>query len=317
MRETADQGRPGVRRDIEFRSGGDIVRGWLYTPDEGEGPFPTVVMAGGWCYVKEIVQPHYADMFADHGIAAVLFDYRNFGDSDGERRQHIDPHMQIEDYRNAISFAETLDEVDEKRIGSWGLSYSGGHSLILAAIDSRVKVAVSQIPVIDGYLNMRLANGTVHFRRLEAALLEARRRLFTTGEDTMVPHFTRDAESEISAWPNADGYELFEGFRRTVAPNYSLDATAESIDLLMQYDVRPFAKRIVDTPTLVIVAENDDVTLWDEAMVAYQSIPTSAKEFVIIDKSDHLALYSNQTLLERAAAAATRWFVERLVPLGR
>jgi len=304
-----------MRRDIEFQSGTDTVRGWLYTPDEGEGPFPTVVMAGGWCYVKEIVQPHYAEMFAKNGMAAVLFDYRNFGDSDGARRQHIDPHMQIEDYRNAISFAETLDEVDSSRIGSWGLSYSGGHSLILAAIEPRVKVAVSQIPVIDGWLNMRLANGTVHFRRLEEALLEARRKKFRTGEDTMIPHFTLDSEKEISAWPNADGYELFEGFRKTVAPNYSLDATAESIDLLMQYDVRPYIKRIIDTPTLVIVAENDDITLWDEAMQVYQAIPTAKKKLTVIDKSDHLALYSNQSLLERAAAAATGWFVERLVSL--
>ncbi len=301
-----------MRRDIEFQSNGDTIRGWFYTPDTGDGPFPTVVMAGGWCYVKEIVQPHYAEMFATNGMAAVLFDYRNFGDSGGERRQHIDPHMQLDDYRNAISYAETLEEVDANRIGAWGLSYSGGHSLILAAIDSRVKVAVSQIPVIDGWLNMRLANGTVDFRRLEAALLAARRKKFESGDDTMIPHFTLDTAKEISAWPNADGYELFEGFRKTVAPNYSLDATAESIDLLMQYDVRPLVKRIIDTPTLVIVAENDDITLWDEAMAAYQSIPTAKKKLVVIDKSDHLALYSNQVLLERAAAAATEWFVERL-----
>lgn len=305
-----------MRRDIEFSSGGETVRGWLYTPDQGSGPFPTVVMAGGWCYVKEIVQPHYAEMFAQNGIAAVLFDYRNFGDSGGSRRQHIDPQMQIEDYRNAISFAESQDELDASRIGAWGLSYSGGHSLILAAIDSRVKVAVSQIPVIDGWLNMRLANGTVHFRRLEAALLESRRRKFESGEETMIPHFSLDPVNEISAWPNADGYHLFEGFRESDAPNYSLDATAESIELLMQYDVRPFVARIINTPTLVIVAENDDITLWDEAMAAYQAIPTSKKQLTVIDKSDHLALYSDRALLTRAARAATEWFVANLIPAG-
>ena len=47
-----------MRRDVEFVSGGETVRGWLYTPDGGEGPFPCVVMAGGWCYVKELVQHH-------------------------------------------------------------------------------------------------------------------------------------------------------------------------------------------------------------------------------------------------------------------
>src|SRR5439155_8867501 len=101
-----------MKRDIEFLSGGETVRGWLYTPDDATEPCPVIVMAGGWCYVKELVQPHVAQQFADAGLAAALFDYRNFGSSDGKRRQHIDPNAQLEDYRNAISFAEVLDEVD-------------------------------------------------------------------------------------------------------------------------------------------------------------------------------------------------------------
>lgn len=306
-----------VRRDIEFKSEGTTVRGWLYTPDQGEGPFPTVVMAGGWCYVKEIVQPHYAEMFATNGLAAILFDYRNFGDSDGARRQHIDPAMQIEDYRNAISFAETLSEVDASRIGVWGLSYSGGHSLVLAAIDSRVRCAVSQIPVVDGYLNMRLAHGTVNFRRLEKAILEARRKRFITGEDTHVPHFTLDTATEISAWPFPEGHPIFLDFQQTVAPNYDFNATLESVDLLMFYDVKPFLPRIVDTPTLVIVAEHDDITLWDEEIAAYNAIPTAKKKLVVIEKSNHLALYSQHELLLQCASAATDWFVDRLVSRGQ
>jgi len=306
-----------VRRDIEFESAGTTVRGWLYLPDGAEGPFPTVVMAGGWCYVKEIVQPHYAEVFAENGFAAVLFDYRNFGESDGDRRQHIDPNLQIADYRNAISYAEALDEVDEDRIGVWGLSYSGGHSLVLAAIDARVKCAVSQIPVVDGYLNVRLNNGTVNFRRLQKAILDARRRRYLTGQETFVPHFTLDTSQEISAWPFPEGHQVFLTFQQTVAPNYDFNATLESVDLLMSYNVKPFLPRIVNTPTLVIVAEHDDITLWDEEIGAYNAIPTAKKKLVVIDKSDHLALYSNQSLLMQCATAATDWFLEQLVPLGK
>ena len=126
-----------MQQVIEFKSAGETIRGWLFTPDGATGPFPTIIMAGGWCYVKELVQPDYAKTFADAGLAAILFDYRNFGASDGERRQHIDPNAQIEDYKNAISFAETLDQVDSARIGVWGLSYSGGHALIVGATDPR------------------------------------------------------------------------------------------------------------------------------------------------------------------------------------
>ena len=164
-----------MRRDIEFTSGGETIRGWLYTPDGAGGPFPAIVMAGGWCYVKELVQPHVAQQFADSGLAAILFDYRNFGASDGSAAS-TSTGAQIEDYRNAISFAETLDEVDADRIGVWGLSYSGGHALILGATDPRVKCVSAQIPVVDGYRNMRRVHGTMGFRRFERVLLDDRRR---------------------------------------------------------------------------------------------------------------------------------------------
>ena len=103
-----------MRQDVEFKSCGTTIRAHLYMP-EGNGPFPIVVMAGGWCYVKELVQPEYAKAFAGAGLAALVFDYRNFGDSHGEPRQHLDPWGQIEDYRNAISFAETLPGIRKDR----------------------------------------------------------------------------------------------------------------------------------------------------------------------------------------------------------
>ena len=198
-----------MRRDIQFASGGETVRGWLYTPDEGDGPFPVIVMAGGWCYVKELVQPHVAQQFADAGLAAILFDYRNFGSSDGTRRQHIDPNAQIEDYKNAISFAETLDEVDAGRIGAWGFSYSGGHVLIVGATDPRVTCISAQIPVIDGYRNMRRVHGTIGFRKFEQLLIDDRRRRFATGEDGFLPHAAADPATEVSTWPFPETYETF------------------------------------------------------------------------------------------------------------
>ena len=77
------------RLDVEFRSEGVACRAWLYTAD-GAGPRPTVVLAGGWCYVREVVMPTHAAAFAAAGLNALVFDYRNLGVSDGDNRQH--PH---------------------------------------------------------------------------------------------------------------------------------------------------------------------------------------------------------------------------------
>src|SRR5690349_11819894 len=170
-------------QEVEFQSGGVTVRGDLYLP-EGEGPFPVVVMAGGWCYVKELRQPQYAEEFVARGFAALIFDYRNIGASDGEPRQHLNPWDQIEDYKNAISYLETRGDIDSDRIGAWGISYSGGHVLILGAVDPRVKVVVSNVPVIDGYENMWRVHGTFRFRQLKQLIADSRDKLAATGEHT-------------------------------------------------------------------------------------------------------------------------------------
>lgn len=302
-----------MRRDVEFASGDDIVRGWLYTPDEGDGPYPTIVMAGGWCYVKELVQPHYARMYAQAGFAALLFDYRNFGSSDGGRRQHIDPNWQIEDYKNAISYAETLDEVDPDRVGVWGLSYSGGHALIVGATDPRVKCIVSQIPVVDGYRNMRRVHGTIEFRAFEQLLLDDRRRRFRTGEDGFLPHAAPDPNTEVSTWPFPETYETFRELKARDAPAYENRSTVESAELLMSYSVEPYLPRILNIPTLVVVAERDDLTLWDLEIEAYNKLPSAKKKLVVVGDSTHMTLYSDTTLLAKAAEAATEWFTEHLL----
>ncbi|HEY2477191.1 MAG TPA: alpha/beta hydrolase [Solirubrobacterales bacterium] len=302
-----------MRRDVEFRSGGETIRGRLYVPDDRDGPLPLVVMAGGWCYVKELVQPHYAERFEREGLAVLLFDYRNFGASDGARRQHIDPVAQVEDYKNAISFAETLPEVDAERIGVWGLSYSGGHVLIVAATDPRVKCVSSQIPVVDGYRNMRRVHGTLGFRRFEEAILADRRRRFRDGDEGYLPHAAADNVAEVSTWPFPETYETFKELKAREAPAYENRSTIESAELLMSYSVWPFVPRILDTPTLVIVAERDDLTLWDLEIEAYNALPTAKKRLVTIGDSTHMTLYSDRSLLAQASEASTAWFAEHLL----
>ena len=76
-----------MEQAVEFLSKGDTVRGTLFRPDDApDGPLPTVVMAGGWCYVKEIVLPHVARIVNLAGVQCLGFDYRGFGESEGQRR---------------------------------------------------------------------------------------------------------------------------------------------------------------------------------------------------------------------------------------
>jgi len=305
-----------TQREFEFTSGGETVRGDLLLPD-GAGPFPIVVMAGGWCYVKELRQPQYAQDFVRRGFAALIFDYRRMGASDGQPRQHIEPWDQIEDYKNAITFAASLPEIDASRIGIWGISYSGGHVLIVGATDPRVKSVVSNVAVIDGYETMWRMHGTVRFRMLKELIAEERLKRTESGTHSYMPMSGTPTgpDDELSVWPDDDVKKVFEELQATQAPRHEHRNTIASAERLLEYNAAPFAKRLLNVPTMMIVADSDDITMWDQEIAAFESIPSSRKELVVLPAISHMTLYSNVTALDYAAKAAGSWFSRTLLEL--
>ena len=157
--------------DVEFPSCGVRLRGVLLLPMGGEGPYPVVVMAPGLSGVKEGSIFKFAAFLAQAGFAVLAYDHINFGASEGLPRQEADPQLQRRGYRDAISYAALRPEVDRKRIGVWGTSYSGGHVLEVAAHDRRVKCVVSQIGMISGFQlfrRMALPHRNAVLRAMEA-----------------------------------------------------------------------------------------------------------------------------------------------------
>ena len=49
---------------------GITLRGWLYRPDEGGGPYPVIVMAHGFSATREMHLEEFAEVFADVLLAA-------------------------------------------------------------------------------------------------------------------------------------------------------------------------------------------------------------------------------------------------------
>lgn len=92
----------------------------------------------------------YAEQFARAGIAALVFDYRHFGASEGEPRQLLSIRKQHEDYEAAIAYVRALDGVDPDRVAVFGSSFSGGHVLCVASRDPRVAAVIAQCPYADG-----------------------------------------------------------------------------------------------------------------------------------------------------------------------
>ena len=133
------------RRDVTFRSHEGECAAWLYLPDR-PAPHATVVMAHGFGAIRSAGLPPYAERFADAGLAVLLFDYRNFGDSPGEPRQLLDVHAQHDDFRSAVAYVRSRGDLDDARVALWGTSFSGGHVLFLGAEYRTLAAIVAQVP---------------------------------------------------------------------------------------------------------------------------------------------------------------------------
>jgi len=296
-----------MRQDIEFDAEGVTLRGWLYLPDGATGPAPTIVMAHGFSAVKEMYLDTFAEAFAAAGLGAVVFDNGNFGARDGEPRQEIDPWAQVRDYRHAITWAQAHPQVDASHIGVWGSSYSGGHVLVLGAIDKRIKCVVAQVPLVSGFRNIqRLVRQD--FLAPNRALFEQDRAARYRGEaPAMIPVVDADPMA-ASALPTPDSWEWFSETGKTRAPAWRNEVTLRTVEMLMEYEPAAYLERISPTPLLMVVAAGDHLTPTDLALEAYQQA-REPKRLVLLPGA-HFDAYVKD--FDAASAAARDWFLEHL-----
>ncbi len=299
-----------MRHDVTFPSEGLNCAGWLYVPDDlksGERR-PAIVMAHGFSAVREMYLDKFAEMFVAAGFVTLVFDYRYQGASEGTARGRIIPAEQHEDYRNAITWVSLRPEVDASRIGVWGSSYSGAHVLHLAAFDKRIKAAVAQVPLVNGWQNaQRLLRPDVFAQFIEA-LAQDRVQRYTQGEVITIPVVA--PEGEPCALPTPDSYEWFTTTGRTRAPNWRNEVSLESMEKFLEYNPAANIHLISPTPLLIVVASNDTLTPTDLAVAAYErALEPKALAFV---KGPHFGAYTEPGF-SQSAPPAVEWFKRHLL----
>ena len=249
----------------------------------------------------------FGEAFAAAGFAALVFDNRNFGASDGQPRQEIDPWLQIRDYRDAITYCSSLPATDPERIGIWGSSYSGAHVLVIGAIDRRVKCVVAQVPMISGLANVR--------RLVRADVIGPLRQMFTAdraaryrGEaPAMVPVVSNDP-AQPCALPTPDSWTWFTETGASRAPSWRNEVTLRSVEMLTEYEPGVHVPHISPTPLLMVVASQDHLTVADLALAAYETA-LEPKKLVLLN-GGHFDAYIAD--FDAAAGAAVAWFGQHL-----
>ncbi len=132
-----------VEEMITFTNAGQRLYGMLHRPD-GVGPFPAVAMLHG--FTGDRFEPHRlfvktARDLAAHGIAALRFDFRGSGESEGDF-EDVTVSGEVSDARAALDFLAAHPAVDADRLGLLGISLGGCVAALVAGDDDRVKALV-------------------------------------------------------------------------------------------------------------------------------------------------------------------------------
>lgn len=294
------------RLDISFYSNNYSVKGWLFKPAQADVELlPVIIMAPGFSGVKECNYQFFAESFSKEGFAVLLFDYPNFGESEGLNRGEVDPWLQVQAYRDAISFAVIAEGLDPERIGVWGGSYSGGHAIVVSATDSRVKCMVAMTPFISGgYYTSHMPQPNLQFltEKFNADRLSRMKGI----KPAMIP-VVSDKEGDFTAVSSPYAWNFVESFK-AYAPNFQNMVTLKSLEMQLEYEPGIYVPRIAAIPKLFIIAKEDEVIPEDLIRSAYENA-IEPKRLTYLD-GNHFSPYMDKIGI--ASDIAISWFKEHL-----
>ena len=288
---------------------GTRLRGDLYLPATGPGPYPGLVMAHGFSATRRMGLAGFARCFAAAGLAVLVYDHRNLGDSEGEPRQLINPWAQARDYRYAVTCLAGRTEVDANRLGLWGSSYSGGQVLVVGAIDDRVKVVVANVP-FSGISRDALpaAEADERFAAMRRGLEDESGQGPADAGDVIGPMAVVDENGGPAFLPQPESARWFlnvggapdSGWQNTV----TLQSGSGSV-----FDPAVCVPRIAPKPLLMVVASEDRLAPTDIAITSY-SRAGQPKRLELLD-GDHFVDYEGPAF-DTASATMREFLLEHL-----
>jgi hypothetical protein len=211
-----------------------------------------------------MIIPDYAVALAKAGVATLAFDYIGFGASSGKVRQDIRPDDQIQSYRDALNFLEKDKRIDPKRLGAWGTSLGGAHTLVVAATDPRVKRAVAIIP------HIKIGDDAAEARLSLVEAMTADAEAVLTGKPRVYIGVSGPPGSKAAL--TTDGAVEWTARVTKNAPNYRNEVTASSLITMAEYNTEPYAQKI-KIPLRAITAKDDSITPAKYIHAALKGVP--------------------------------------------
>lgn len=297
-------------KKVNFSSEGENLVGDLYLPDnyDPNKQYPAIIVSGSWTTVKEQMAGLYAQKLANQGFIALAFDFRNFGESEGQMRFHENPEHKVEDIKNAVTFVQNLDIVDNDKVGALGICAGSMYTLMAASEDERIKSVVTAASWLHDAEGVKLFyGGEQGVQKKIAAAQAAKKKYANTGEMDYIPSISTTDTSAAMYGP----YDYYLNPERGAVPEWSADKFAVATwEDWLTLDPMPSAPKL-HTPTLMI--HSDGAVLPDYTKKYFANIGTDDKRLHWIETDlqspfHQFSFYDQEDEVNESIEQATLWF---------
>ena len=303
-----------VMKKVNFTSEGLNLAGNLFYPanyEEGK-KYPVVISSGSWTTVKEQMAGLYAEKLAQKGFITLAFDFRNYGDSEGEPRTYENPSMKVQDIKNAVTFLKTLPEVNSEKIGAMGICAGSMYTLMAASEDADIKAVATAASWLHDAEGVKLFYGGEEGVQARITAAQAAKRKYAeTGIPTYIPAISTTDET-AAMYGNFDYYLNPE---RGAIPQWAADSFAVATwEDWLTLDPFPSASKL-NKPTLMI--HSDGCVLPDYTKKYFEEIATDDKKLVWVDTDlgspmHQFSFYDQAEEVDFAIGEIAAWMGEKL-----
>lgn len=290
-----------MEKRVTFPSDGRTLAGILHIPDDMKPrqKRPAFLVLHGFGTNKDGTSPEAAArILCDLGYVALRFDMRGCGESEGEPAWILCMD-QVEDTRNAVSYAETLSQVDPKRIGVIGHSFGAAVAVYAGGVDERIAAVVSVGGWGDGVSKFREQHPTpAKWARFLRKLEAGRRHRAKTGKSLMIPRF--------------DIVPIPPHMRKLLVGNAIMKFPAETAMSMMDFRANDVVANIAPRPLLLLHPAEDTVTPTSQAVGLFQRAKQPV-DMHLVSGVDHF-MFADDTGIVRQVL--TDW-LDRHSPVAR
>jgi len=299
---------------VNFKSEGLNIVGNLYYPSNYEKgtAYRAIIVVGSWTTVKEQMAGLYAEKFAKKGFVTLAFDFRNYGESEGEPRFWENPTMKVQDIKNAVTYLQTLPEINSEKIGTFAVCAGAMYSLIAAAEDSRIKAVVTAASWLQDEEAVKMFYGGEE--GVKSKIEAARKAKTTFAKDGVVEYIETISTSNPGAAMYGP-YDYYLNPERGAIKQWSNDKFAVmSWEDWLTLNPMPYASKL-NVPTLMI--HSNGCVLPQYTKIFYEKIATADKHLEWVETNlespmQQFNFYDQDHEVNLAVQKGTEWFNKKL-----